>query len=351
MLGSLAVAGLSPTPVLMGFAVFYIATATVYRLPIPVQPMKAAVAVLLTQQVAPGTLAASGVMIGAVLLLLAATGLVDKLGRLVPQSVLSGLQLGLGISLALVAAGLIGTSPALGLAIAALLGALLFVPNIPGAAIGLAAAVALGALLGAPGLTLPAGSAPGLALSLPDLDAIAGGFTQITLPQLSLTLTNAIFLTALVAGDYYGERARHVTPRRLALSSGLANVLLAPLGALPMCHGAGGVAAHHRFGARTGTAPLLLGLALLGLALLPTGTAMTLLTAIPAAGLGALLLVASAELALSKRLVDCKPSCRPVIAVTAAVTVLADPMWGLVAGTAAEALRVWAVRRYLRSAS
>ena len=59
-----------------------------------------------------------------------------------------------------------------------------------------------------------------------------------------------------------------MTPRRFALSSGFGNLVLAPLGALPMCHGAGGLAAHYRFGARSGTAPLLLGLALLALALL-----------------------------------------------------------------------------------
>ncbi|MFO7298412.1 MAG: putative sulfate/molybdate transporter, partial [Pseudomonadota bacterium] len=46
-LGAIAVAGLAPTPVLVSFGLFYIATALVYRLPIPVQPMKAVAAVLL----------------------------------------------------------------------------------------------------------------------------------------------------------------------------------------------------------------------------------------------------------------------------------------------------------------
>lgn len=350
MLGSIAVAGLSPTPVLMGFAVFYLATAWVYRLPIPVQPMKAVAAVLLTQEIAPGTLAASGVMIGAILLLLAATGLIDRLGRLVPQSVLSGLQLGLGIGLAILALRLIGTSPALGVALAALIGLLVVVaPRVPAAVVGLGVAVALGAVFGAPSVAVPA-AGPGGAFAVPGLDDIARGFAQLTLPQLSLTLTNAVFLTALVAGDCHGDRARHVTPRRLAVTSGLANLVLAPFGALPMCHGAGGVAAHHRFGARSGTAPLVLGLGLLALAMVPGQGALSVLALIPAAGLGALLLVASAELALSRRLFDCRPSCRPVIAVTAAITVLADPMWGLIAGTAAETLRVRLIRRVVRAA-
>ena len=114
------------------------------------------------------------------------------------------------------------------------------------------------------------------------------------------------------------QTAQAVTPRRLSISSGLGNLILSPFGALPMCHGAGGVAAHYRFGARTGGAPLMLGLLLLALALVPGGAGLALLGAIPAAGLGALLLVASVEMAASRRLWDCKPSCYPVIAATAA---------------------------------
>ena len=324
---------------------FYVVTAFVYRLPIPVQPMKAVVAVLLTQELAPGTLALSGVMIGAILICLGATGLADRLGRLVPQSVLAGLQLGLGLALAVLALRLIGTAPVLGLVLAAGLGRLMLVPRLPGAVIALVAAIALGGFLGAPSLDLPQGTGGAGWPGLPDAEGLSLAVSHLVLPQLALTVTNALVLTALVAGDYFGPRAAHVTPRRLALTSGLANLALSPFGALPMCHGAGGVAAHHRFGGRSGTVPLLLGLALLVLALLPQGMAFALLAVIPAAGLGALLLVASVEFALSRRLIDCMPSCRPVIAVTAAVTVFAGPMWGLVAGTAAEAMRKAVIRR------
>jgi hypothetical protein len=91
MLGTIAVVGLAPTPVLVGFAVFYLGTALYYRLPIPVQPMKAVAAVLLTAGITPAGLAASGVMIGLVLLLLGLTGWITRLARVVPQSVLAGL--------------------------------------------------------------------------------------------------------------------------------------------------------------------------------------------------------------------------------------------------------------------
>ncbi|MPY69187.1 MAG: benzoate transporter [Alphaproteobacteria bacterium] len=344
-LGAIVVVGLAPTPALLGFAVFYIATALYYRLPIPVQPMKAVAAVLLTAGMTPAGLAASGVMIGVALLILGLTGWITRLARLVPQSVLAGLQLGLGLALALVSLELMATAPAIAAAILVLLLALLLAPRYPAALIALAAAVALARVLDVPGMDL--GTVSPAALSIPALPSLAemeSAFSLLVLPQLSLTLTNAVLLTALIAGDYFGDRAAHVTPVRLSITSGLANLLLTPLGALPMCHGAGGLAAHYRFGARSGAAPLFLGLALLVFALLPAGLGLAALAAIPAAGLGALLLMASGELALTKRLFDCRPSCWPVIAVTAGVTVWIDPFWGLLAGSCAELVRVAAVR-------
>jgi predicted benzoate:H+ symporter BenE len=349
MLGVIAVAGLAPTPVLLGFAAFYVATALVYRLPIPVQPMKAVAAVLLTTQVSGAGLVAAGVTIGAVMLLLGVTGWIDRVARAVPQSVLAGLQLGLGLALALVAVELLGTAPVAGAVILGLLLALLLVPRYPAALIALLAAVLLAQAVEVPGIGFSGDPAAGFALPAPPtLAELRQSVTLLVLPQLSLTLTNAVLITALLAGDYYGSRATHVTPARLSVTTGLANLLLAPFGALPMCHGAGGLAAHHRFGARSGTAPLLLGLALAALALAPGRLGIELLAAVPAAGLGALLLVAAGELALSRRLFDGKPSCLPVIAATAAVTLWADPFWGLLAGCGAELVRVAVVRRLLR---
>jgi MFS superfamily sulfate permease-like transporter len=349
MLGTIAVVGLAPLPVLVGFAAFYIATAFYYRLPIPVQPMKAVAAVLLTAQFGPAELAVSGIMIGAVLLVLGLTGWIARLARIVPQSVLAGLQLGLGLALALVSLELMATAPLVAVPTLVILLGLLFVPAAPSALIGVVAAVVLAQWLGAPGIGLESLSAPALPITAwPSLAELERAFSLFVLPQLSLTFTNAVLLTALLAGDYFGERAAHVTPRRLSITRGLANLLLAPLGALPMCHGAGGLAAHHRFGARSGTAPLLLGLALLAVALLPGDLGLALLAIIPAAGLGALLLMAAGELALTRRLLDCRPSCWPVIAATAGVTLWADPFWGLLAGSAAELVRLAVVRLLFR---
>jgi MFS superfamily molybdate transporter len=338
-LGAIGLAGLAPVPVLLGFAVFYIATGLYYRLPVPVQPMKAVAALLLTTQVTSQSLVASGVLIGAILLVLGLTGWINSAARLIPRSVLSGLQLGLGLMLAHMSLGLMATSLPVGIVTLALLGITLkLLPKWPAALIGLAGAVAVGSLLGAPGLMLPL--ADSVVLSLPEFPGIDGwqqAVSTLVLPQLALTLTNAIVLTALVVGDYFGEQSHRVTPARLSVSTGLANLFLVPLGALPMCHGAGGVAAHHRFGARTGMAPALLGTGLLLVAFVPGGLSM--IAVIPMAGLGALLFVAATELALSRRLWTAKPSCWPVIAITALVTVWVDPFFGLLAGVASETFR------------
>ena len=340
-LGAIGVAGLAPIPVLLGFAIFYIATGLYYRLPVPVQPMKAVAALLLTTQVSAQSLVASGVMIGVILLVLGTTGWINRAAGLLPRSVLSGLQLGLGLLLAIMSVDLMATSWPVGLVALSVLAIILTMrPNLPAALIGIFVSVALGAMLGAQGFMLNDADLTRITLpELPHLTDWQKGFSTLVLPQLALTLTNAIVLTALVTGDYFGEWAHRVTPARLSVSTGLANMCLVPFGALPMCHGAGCVAAHHRFGARTGMAPVIMGLGLLLVALLPGG--LSLIAAIPAAGLGALLFVAAVELALTRRLKTAKPSCWPVIGITALVTVWADPFFGLLAGIAAEKLRTF----------
>lgn len=346
MLGAIAIAGMAPGPVLLGFALFYLFTAGYYRLPIPVQPMKAVAAALLTAGLAPSSLAAAGVIMGITLLVLGLTGWISKVARLVPQSVLAGLQLGLGIMLGTMSLGLMASAPWVAGATLVLLVGLMTFTRWPAVFIALLAATGLAYLLGESGVMIEPGGMGWVAVpSLPSISELHEALFSLVLPQLSLTFTNAILLTALLASDHFGDRAAHVTPARLSVTSGLANTLLTPLGAFPMCHGAGGVTAHYRFGARSGGAPLMLGLLLLGLVVLPGNVGLTLLSSIPMAGLGALLLVTAWQLAITKRLFDCRASCVPVIVVTAALTVWVNPFWGLLAGGVTEWGRKMVLRR------
>jgi hypothetical protein len=58
-----------------------------------------------------------------------------------------------------------------------------------------------------------------------------------------------------------------VNEKQVAISTGFMNIDASALGGVPMCHGAGGMAEHIRFGATTGGAPFILGAVLITLAL------------------------------------------------------------------------------------
>ena len=122
-------------------------------------------------------------------------------------------------------------------------------------------------------------------------------------------------------------------------------MLLCPFDAMPMCHGAGGLQAQYRFGARTGLAPIILRAAILALAIGFADHASARLAVIRIGAVGALLIMAGADLAFSRRLFDRKPSCWWVIGVTALVTVTVNPALGLVLGWITEFIRAAIFRR------
>jgi hypothetical protein len=114
-----------------------------------------------------------------------------------------------------------------------------------------------------------------------DLATLATAFTVLVLPQVPLSFANSCLATADAARVYFGQAAERVRPGRLATTFGSANLLAGALSGMPVCHGAGGLTAHVAFGARTGGAPVAMGVALLTLALgLGAGLA-SLLAAFP----------------------------------------------------------------------
>ncbi len=206
-------------------------------------------------------------ILGVVLLVLAATGAISRFARLIPQSVSVGLQLGLGLLMAILGAKLILETPWIGGGALILLFLLLRVPRCPVAPIVLAAAICAGWLSGVSAPPSFAFGWPAPEFVVPSWPELWQSIELAVLPQLSLTLTNAVIVTAALARELFPMSGEAASERRLALSSGVANVLLCPFGAMPMCHGAGGLQAQYRFGARTGLAPILFGSALLVLAI------------------------------------------------------------------------------------
>ena len=318
----------APAPLFLGFAAGYLLVAFVYRLPIAVQPMKALGAMIIAGGISAGDAAWAGALIGAALLLFAATPWLERAARAIPQSVVTGLQAGLGLVLAAVAYGLMRNEWGLALPALGLLGLSLVWPRGPWALV-----VVLGALLVAS--VSESASVPAVATTAPGpVPAVLSGIFA----QLPLTLLNAVVIAAAVARGLYPNASARVSERKLAATSGILNLTLVPLGAMPMCHGAGGIAAHHRFGARGVGAPLIMA-ALCATAALSGSGVVELLLAIPLPVVGALLVYAAADLIFTRRMFDARPDCRPVIGATMVATFFLGALAGLVAGLAAETLR------------
>jgi hypothetical protein len=292
--------GLSPTAVLLPAGGLYVAVAFVYRLPVAVQPLKALGAIAIAKGLGADEIAAASLLMGATFVVLGTTGLIDRVGRAFPRSLIRGVQLTVGLLFLTVAWGLVADPPPT------------FAAHAPSAAWGvpLGAAVAVLALLlrrrpialslvavGVVVMVVEADGIPSLGpspLELPSLSAatFAAAFTALVIPQLPLTFANSCLAPADAARRYFGERARRVAPGRLATTLGTANLFSGAIAGMPVCHGAGGLTAHYVFGARTGLAPLAIGGALVTVALVAGSGLGALLAAFPLPILAGLLATA-----------------------------------------------------------
>lgn len=332
VLAVITVAGLNSTSVFVGFGLFYVLSGWFYTIPMAVQPMKAAAAAVLVHQLTIPEIAAAGFIMGAVLLILGLTGVINQLARLTPPGVTGGIQVGLGLSLALMGLKMVHTDPLLGWVILAGMLVLLTSRRFPASIFALVVGTGLAFVLH-PELSLPSLSW-GLQmpeLILPKTADFQRGFLMLVLPQLPLTLTNAVLVTAALSAELYGPRAARVTEKNLSLSMGLANLLVAPWGGFMMCHGSGGVAAHYRFGGRTRLTPFIIGFALVLLGLCLGNDGVKLLQLIPEAVLGALLFYSGVDLASAARGIDQRNDVFLVL-VVAALTLAINPAIAFVVG-------------------
>src|SRR5699024_855147 len=134
---------------------------------------------------------------------------------------------------------------------------------VPGTLAVLGAGVVVGLAVGGPP-DLGLGPQPP-AVAVPDAPAFATALTSLVLAQLPLTFGASVVATADAERTYFGAAARRVAPHRLAGSIGASNLLTGLTGAMPVCHGAGGVTAHYKLGARTAGATVSIGVLYLGL--------------------------------------------------------------------------------------
>ena len=317
VLGMIILNKLSPSSVFLSFGLFYIITGYYYKLPVPVQPLKAvgAIAIAYPAIITESVIGAAGIVFGFLLLFFSLTGLVDKLAKLFTQPVVRGIQLALGLIFLRKGIGLIvqkdmfmsGSSPTLpGFNVNLVLGIIVFVmvlmlldnKKLPAAIAAVIFGITVGFVFGGlKGQNFSLGPTD-VHLIIPSFNDFWIAFSMLILPQIPLTIGNACVGTAdtcysLFPGNPLLQKTK---PGKFALTMGIVNLPAGFIGAVPMCHGTGGLAAHYRFGARTGGAPLMIGVLFVLMALFFGELGFSILSMIPNAVLGVLLIFAGLEL-------------------------------------------------------
>lgn len=168
------------------------------------------------------------------------------------------------------------------------------------------------------------------------------GVLALGLPQAPLTFGNAIVATVEENNALFPDRP--TTVRAVAIDHGIMNLIGTTLSGVPMCHGAGGMAGHVRFGARTGGALVMLGVLVLGIGLVLGDSVGTLFKLFPRSLLGVILLFGGLELAAGVQGTSQEKSDRYVLLLTAGIA-----MWNVGAGYLVGLLLWYAIRaRWLR---
>lgn len=300
---------MDPVSLLLGFGAALIVAGSYYRTPFPVQPMKAIGAAAVTQTVgnvalSPAMVVGAGVATSVIWLFLGATGLAKRMSSWVPRPALLGVVMGLGFSFMLEGIRMMSERWALSAGLLTLTLILIARSRVP-AMVVLLVAGALYALAERPELAAELAQVnvslrpPAFAWTSLGWQDIWMGTLLLALPQLPLTFGNALIAITEENNRLFPDRP--VTERKVALSTGFLNLWSSALGGIPMCHGAGGMAGHVKFGARTGGASIMLGALLLIVALFLGDSIGTLFKLFPPPVLGVILFLAGAELALGSR--------------------------------------------------
>jgi sulfate permease, SulP family len=327
-IGMILINGLDPLGLFLGVGLFYIFSGLYFRVTSPVEPMKVIGAYAIATGISALQIQASSLWIFLFLLIIGGTGLITLIGRYIPRPVIRGVQLSTGVLL--VSQGvklMLGTSTfqtlrqaaepflniqrlgpvPVGLVIGTLLGilTLLLLENkrLPAAIVVVGAGIVTGLFLGTgEGLNqIHMGVNPPhwLPYGIPTAGDFTFALLVLVLPQVPMTLGNAVMANADLSVQYFPQDGRRVTYRALCISMALANLMSFFLGGMPMCQGAGGLASRYRFGARTAGSNLIIGAVFVVLALLLGEHLMGVIYLLPMSALGILLIFAGVQLSLT----------------------------------------------------
>ncbi len=304
-LGLATVAGLSFPAILFWAGASNIATGLIFAIPMPVQPMKAIAAVALSEGMNSGEVYASGLIMALFMLLIWSTNFTKYLDKIMPKIVVRGIQFTIGLKLFIKGVQMIYMKEFMALdgvmiGLAGIGFALLFYNSnrVPTALILFVTGIAI---------TFIADRALFHSLSFqpyfPNIvsigfDNFRGGLLKGAISQLPLTLLNSVIAVSALSYNLFPKHGAET--RKISLSVGLMN-LTCLFGAMPMCHGSGGLAAQSRFGARTNGSILILGTGKLLAAIVLGSSLLPIVSAFPESLLGVLLLIAGMELILTVR--------------------------------------------------
>ena len=316
-----------PLGLLFMFGIALMASGFYYRTPLPIQPMKAIGAAAVAGGISPAALFGSGLTTGLFWLLAGVTGAIRPISKLATKPVVRGIMLGLGLSFMVAGINRMKTAPVLA-GIALLVTYLLLTnPRIPAMfmllIIGIVSAVMMDPQLMTELAKIHIGfKLPVFSLSAMTWNDLVVGTLLLTLPQIPLTFGNAVI--AIVAKNNELFPDRKVTEKKIAISQGIMNLVAPIFGGVPMCHGAGGMAGHVRFGAKTGGALVILGSLLVLIALFFSDSVTIFFKIFPNAILGVILFFAGSELAIVVRDIGDKKSDFYVMLIVAAFA-----MWNM----------------------
>lgn len=302
VVGYITLNKMDPLGILIAFGIFKIFVGLYFRTPVPIQPMKAigGMAIAHAGTITPGMIWGSGIFTGLFWLLMGVTGAITWIEKITTKPVVRGIMLGLGLSFIGEGLGMMKAQPVLAIGGVVIILLLLSSRRLPAmlALLGYGIAMAFiqrPELFGELSQLSIRFRLPEFTLGRISWKELLSGFVILGLPQAPLTLGNAIIGTVAENNQYFPDRK--VTAKTITIDHGVMNLISFCIGGIPMCHGAGGMAGHIRFGARTGGALVILGVIVLLIGLFLSNSVGLLFQVFPRPILGVILFFAGVELA------------------------------------------------------
>ena len=327
-IGMILINGISPSGVFYSIGLSYIISGVYFKIPVPVQPMKVIGAYSIAAGLDSSMIHTSGILMAFLLLIIGWTGTINIISRYTPKSVVRGVQLATGVLL--MSQGIqfmLGTSQfqllknaaepyltiqslgpvSIGIIIGIVGGmlTLLLLENrkCPAGLVVILLGIFIGIISGTHegfdkmgfGFHLP----EFLPVEIPNHQLVTMTILMLVLPQTPMTIGNAVIAYSDLSKNYFGSDSNKVTYKSSCISMAVANFVSYLLGGIPLCHGAGGLAAHYRFGARTAGSNLIIGSIFIILIVCFGTSILPILYLLPMSILGVLLVFSGSQLALT----------------------------------------------------